>query len=132
MSEVKWIKLQTDIFDNRKIKQIYRDMEAKKRALGLRAPTLKKGPVFYMVVLIGKLTYVGRTSMEVRVDAYVEDSTGMRKTINRAYIVMVAINEEGSPIPVPGLIVSTENEKYEWECGEKRYQLRKTRRLEGY
>ncbi len=37
---------------NRKIKQIYRDMEAKKRALGLRAPTLKKGPVFYMVVLI--------------------------------------------------------------------------------
>lgn len=85
-----------------------------------------------MVVLIGKLTYVGRTSMEVRVDAYVEDSTGMRKTINRAYIVMVAINEEGSPIPVPGLIVSTENEKYEWECGEKRYQLRKTRRLEGY
>jgi len=38
---------------DRKIKQIYRDMEAKKRELGLRAPTLKKGPVFYMVVLIG-------------------------------------------------------------------------------
>ena len=38
---------------DRKIKQIYREMEAKKRALGLRAPTLKKGPVFYMVVLIG-------------------------------------------------------------------------------
>ena len=38
---------------DRTIKQIYRDMEAKKRALGLRAPTLKKGPVFYMVVLIG-------------------------------------------------------------------------------
>ena len=36
----------------RKIKQIYRDMEAQKRALGLRAPALKKGPVFYMVVLI--------------------------------------------------------------------------------
>ena len=31
---------------NRKIKQIYRDMEAQKRELGLRAPVLKKGPVF--------------------------------------------------------------------------------------
>ena len=38
---------------SRKIKQIYRDMEAKKRTLGLRAPTLRKGPMFYMVVLIG-------------------------------------------------------------------------------
>lgn len=38
---------------NRKIKQIYRDFEAQKRTLGLRAPVLKKGPMFYMVVLIG-------------------------------------------------------------------------------
>ena len=36
------------------------------------------------VVLIGKMTYVGRTSMEVRIDTYVEDSQGMRKMINRA------------------------------------------------
>ena len=37
---------------DRKIKQIYREMEAKKRELGLRAPALKKGPVFYLVVLV--------------------------------------------------------------------------------
>ena len=37
---------------DRKIKQIYREMEAKKRELGLRAPVLKKGPVFYLVVLV--------------------------------------------------------------------------------
>ena len=36
----------------RKIKQIYRDMEAQKRALGLRAPAIKRGPVFYFVVLM--------------------------------------------------------------------------------
>ena len=36
---------------NRKIKQIYREMEDRKRELGLRAPVLKKGPVFYLVVL---------------------------------------------------------------------------------
>ena len=85
-----------------------------------------------MIVLIGRLTYVGRTSMEVRIDAYVEDMAGMRKTINRAYIVMVAIEEDGKPQPVPGLEIETESEKYEWQSGEKRYQLRKTRRREGF
>ena len=36
----------------RKIKAIYRDLEFKKNELGLKAPALKKGPVFYMVILI--------------------------------------------------------------------------------
>ena len=36
------------------------------------------------VVLIGRMTYVGKTSMEVRVDTYAEDSNGMRRMINRA------------------------------------------------
>ena len=37
----------------RKIKQIYRDMEAQKREIGLRAPVIRRGPVFYFVVLLG-------------------------------------------------------------------------------
>ena len=45
------------------------------------------------VVLIGKLTYVGRTSMEVRIDTYVESPDGTRKVINRAYEVMVALDQ---------------------------------------
>ena len=36
------------------------------------------------LVMIGRVTYVGRTSMEVRVDSYVESLNGMRKMINRA------------------------------------------------
>lgn len=85
-----------------------------------------------MVVLVGKLTYVGRTSMEVRVDTYVEDYDGKRKNINRAYIVMVAVDEDGNPIKVPGLAMETEAEQAEWLAGEKRYQLRKQRRVEGF
>ena len=84
-----------------------------------------------MVVLIGKLTYVGRTSMEVRVDTFIENRQGIRKSINRAYIVMVAIDQDGKPVEVPELVVETENEKMEWQMGEKRYHLRKTRRREG-
>jgi acyl-CoA hydrolase len=85
-----------------------------------------------MVVLIGKLTYVGKTSMEVRVDAYIEGDDGKRRSINHAYIVMVAIDENGCPVRVSGVEIETEKEKKEWDGGEKRYQLRKQRRIEGY
>ena len=85
-----------------------------------------------MIVLVGKLTYVGRTSMEVRVDTFIEDRQGERKCINQAYMVLVAIDQNGKPVPVPALDVRTESEKLEWQKGEKRYQLRKTRRREGY
>lgn len=85
-----------------------------------------------VIVLRGKITYVGRTSMEVRVDTYVESRHGIRKVINRAYVVMVAVDEHHHPISVPGLVVESESEKAEWEGGEKRYALRKERRREGY
>lgn len=84
------------------------------------------------VVIIGKVTYVSNSSMEVRVDTYVEDSKGMRRPINRAYFVMVALDEERKPVRVPRLKVKTESEKAEWEGGILRHQLRKERRLAGY
>lgn len=85
-----------------------------------------------MIVLKGKLTYIGKTSMEVRVDTFIENSKGMRRCINRAYVVMVAIDHNGKPMEVPRLKLERENERIEWNGGEKRYQLRKSRRKEGY
>ena len=85
-----------------------------------------------VIVLRGKITYVGKTSMEIRVDTYVESMHGIRKCINRAYVVMVAIDKDHKPVPVPGLILETESDKAEWMGGEKRYALRKERRREGY
>ena len=85
-----------------------------------------------MVVLIAHLTYVGTSSMEVRVDTYTEDLSGERHSINRAYLIFVAIDKDGHPVKVPGLIIETESEKAEWEGGKKRYELRKQRRREGY
>lgn len=86
-----------------------------------------------ILVLIGRVTYVGTTSMEVRVDTYVEDHlTGTRKVVNRAYLVMVALDENENPTEVPRLILETEAERAEWEAGLRRYQLRKERRKEGY
>lgn len=84
------------------------------------------------LVLVGRITYVGRTSMEVRVDTYVEDLSGIRKVVNRAYLVLVALDEEGKPAEVPQLILETEAERGEWEAGKRRHQLRNERRKEGF
>ena len=85
-----------------------------------------------LIVLIGRVTYVGRTSMEVRVDTYIESIDGSRKPINRAYLTLVAIDGEGHPTEVPGLIIETESEKAEWEAGIRRREMRKQRREEGF
>jgi acyl-CoA hydrolase len=84
------------------------------------------------LVLIGRITYVGTTSMEVRVDTYVEDLQGMRKVVNRAYLVMVALDDDGHPTEVPRLIIESEAERAEWEAGKRRHALRAERRKEGY
>ena len=70
--------------------------------------------------------------MEVRVDTFVETIDGKRSLVNRAYIVMVALDENEMPTPVPGLILETDEERAEWEAGLKRSQLRKQRRIEKY
>ena len=84
------------------------------------------------IVLFGQITYVGRTSMEVRVQTFVENMEGIRKLINRAYLVMVALDENEQPTPVPGIIPETMEEKFEYEAGEKRNALRKQRRQEQF
>ena len=80
------------------------------------------------IVLIGKVTFVGGTSMEVRVDTYVETLSGERSRINTAYLVMVAIGEDGKPCRVPGLSPETDEEKAEWAAGHQRYFERKKRK----
>lgn len=84
------------------------------------------------IMLIGQITYVGTTSMEVRVDTFIESLSGSKKLINRAYLVMVALDEHEKPTPVPKLIVTTDEEIAEWEAGKRRSELRKQRRKENF
>lgn len=92
----------------------------------------KSAHVNSTIVLNGRITYVGRTSMEVRVDTYIETLAGERTHINRAYLVMVALDEEEQPAVVPEIILETDEDKAEWEAGKRRSELRKQRRAEGY
>lgn len=85
-----------------------------------------------LLVLIGKISYVGNTSMEIRVDTYIEDLDGMRRPINRAYLTLVALNDDGVPRQIPGIILENESEKAEWEAGRKRKEFRMQRKKEGF
>ncbi len=96
--------------------------------LQFRAPAELGSTLF----LEGRLTHVGRTSMEVRVDSFTEDLMGVRTLINRAYLVLVALDDLGHPIRVPALRLETEEERLEWKGGERRRSLRGQRRKENF
>ena len=81
-----------------------------------------------MVVIKGKLTWVGSTSMEVCVDTYVETLDGKRDRINNAHFMMVALDENNKPVQVPKLILQTEEEKLAWTHGEERKRIRNQRK----
>ena len=77
-----------------------------------------------MVVIKGKLTWVGKSSMEVCVDTYVENLQGERHRINNAHFMMVALDDHDKPVQVPGLKLQTEDEHLAWSHGEKRRRIR--------
>ena len=83
------------------------------------------------LVVIGYLTFVGNTSMEVRVDSYVEDLDGVRTPINRAYFTMVALDENDKPCTVPRLTLTTDEEREEWEKAKLRKEVRLMRKEVG-
>lgn len=82
------------------------------------------------VVLKGRVTYVGKTSMEVCVETYVEDMSCNRCLVNKAYLVFVAV-KNGAPVEVPRLELVNDQEREEFENGKKRQLMRKQQRCNG-
>jgi len=76
------------------------------------------------MVLQSKVTYVGTTSMEVRVDAYTEELSGEKHLVNTAYFTMVALDENEKPTKVPRLICETDEDEEEYKAAEKRRAAR--------
>ena len=79
------------------------------------------------VVQEARITWTGRTSMEVRVDSFVEQLDGKRAMVNRAYAVFVALDENDQPAPVPPFEPETEEEKQEYAAALKRREIRRQR-----
>ncbi len=79
-----------------------------------------------IVTLMGRVTYVGSTSMEVCVDTYVErrSAENIRMHVNRAFLTMVSIDADGKPSQVPELELVTDEERRDYEAGRQRRELR--------
>lgn len=77
-----------------------------------------------LIVLIGYVVYTGRTSMEVRVDTYVESADGMRSVINRANIILVAIDANNKPTPVPQLELENDFQREQYLQAKQRREMR--------
>jgi acyl-CoA hydrolase len=89
-----------------------------------------KQPVYIgnLLTIHARLTYVGRTSMEVEARAEAENMlTGEVRAAGTCYLVYVALDDEGRPTPVPPLLLTSDEERARWRAAEERREQRMQR-----
>jgi acyl-CoA hydrolase len=84
-----------------------------------------------LLTLQASVNAAWRTSMEVGVRVEAENAvTGEVRATSTAYLTMVAVNEEGKPMPVPALVTETPVEERRQREAETRRRNRLTEREE--
>jgi uncharacterized protein (TIGR00369 family) len=86
-----------------------------------------------LVTLTAEVSYVGRTSLEAEVLVSAENPiTGECVYTNTAYLVYVALDDQGQPVSVPPLIPENEEQRQRMEEGQARqvYRLSRPNRRE--
>jgi len=77
-----------------------------------------------IVTIQAKVSRAFSTSMETFIDVWVEDPvTGERTKSNEAIYTFVAVDQNGSPLPVPELVPESEEEKSRYDGALRRKQL---------
>ena len=77
-----------------------------------------------IVTLEAQVSRSFSTAMEVFIDVWVEDAvTGEHIKCNEAIYTFVAVDQNGSPLPVPELVPETEKEKQRFDSALRRRQL---------
>jgi uncharacterized protein (TIGR00369 family) len=78
-----------------------------------------------LVILTAEVTYTGHTSMEAEVHVEAENPvTGVKTHTNNAYLVYVALDDDGKPVAVPQVIAETPEEQHRLELGKQRQAMR--------
>lgn len=78
-----------------------------------------------LVTLTAEVTYTGKTSMEAEVRVTAGNPvSGEAAHTNTAYLVYVALDEQGHPVPVPPIIPETDREKRRFEHAKDRQKYR--------
>ena len=81
-----------------------------------------------LVTAKASVNHVGRTSMEVGVRVEAEDMlSGTSVHVASAYLVFVAIDDRGAPVPLPPLIAETDDERRRMRAAEQRRARRLAR-----
>jgi len=76
-----------------------------------------------LVLIDARLTFVSRSSMEVKVEMDAEErGTGKRDRAVSAIVIMVAMDQNRRPAEVPPLLISTEEQHRLYEIGKNRYE----------
>lgn len=78
-----------------------------------------------LVTFHASVNYTGRTSMEIGIKVVTEDIR--RKLVrhtNSCYFTMIAVDDQGTPVAVPPLVPSTEEEKTRFNAAQLRRELR--------
>ena len=92
------------------------------------------GPVYVgeRVEITAEITYVGRTSIETRIDLYAEPCDRREpRRVATGHALYVALEETlGRPRPVPPLLLETEDDRIGFEQGRARQAARLARRAE--
>lgn len=82
-----------------------------------------------VVTLRAQVNDVGRTSMEIGVRVEAENArTGEQRHVSSAYLVFVALDQNGEPRPVPPLVPETDEERRRMEEAKIRRQHRLARK----
>jgi uncharacterized protein (TIGR00369 family) len=92
------------------------------------------GPVYVgeRVEIVAEVTYVGRTSIETRIDIFAEPCyRPERRHVAIGYALYVALDEDvRRPRPVPPLLIETEADRLRIEQARARQAIRLARRAE--
>jgi uncharacterized protein (TIGR00369 family) len=81
--------------------------------------------VGHLVTAKASVNHVGKTSMEIGVRVEAEDMlTGNVVHVASAYLVFVATDEHGKPVPLPPLTAETDDERRRMKAAETRRSLR--------
>jgi uncharacterized protein (TIGR00369 family) len=91
---------------------------------------LKPIEVGELVTMKASVNYVGKSSMVVGIRVEAENiQTGIKKHCNSSYFTMVAKDDEGNSVPVPGLILSNFEDVKRFCNSLKQIALKKERDL---
>jgi uncharacterized protein (TIGR00369 family) len=91
------------------------------------------GPVYVgeRVELWAEVTYVGRTSLEARIEIIAEPlDRAERRPVALGYGLYVALDAQGRPRPVPPLLLENERDRRRAEAARQRQAARLARRAE--